>query len=446
MSKIKIKSRPLPSANRDHKARAKQPNKVDQLLRAAIACKKSGNHRESFTKMTLALKLAPENQEVHYQLAALHQDIGEIDLAIQAVKTALKLNPFFTDALRLLAELTPDHFGEKHLTEIKRKIEAPLTTDNERANLAFTLFEIYAATNNHSESFKYLTLGNRSKRRTFHFDFNEQRDFLLKVRDYFTTCYQEFRETLPPAKITPIFIVGMPRSGTTLVEQILASHPKVAAGGELLFLPETVKTLLAAHVTLSGVTTSNLDRNHLKKYAAMYLDRLAPFLPKDKKYLTDKMPQNFFFLGLIKVLFPGAKIVHCRRHPMATAFSCYKTLFTEKGQQFSFDLKELGQFYLFYRETMAHWQDLLAGDIFDIRYENIVADQVGASRKLLDFCGLPWHDRCLDFHKTRRVVTTASALQVIKPIYTSSLAQWENHRENLAPLLALIGDDALPDD
>ena len=207
-------------------------------------------------------------------------------------------------------------------------------------------------------------------------------------------------------------------------------------------MPKIVKTLLAEHVTLSGVITSTLERAHLKKYAAKYLERLTPVLKNDASYITDKMPQNFFFLGLIKVLFPGAKIVHCMRHPMATTFSCYKTLFTEKGQQFSFDLTELGQFYLLYRETMAHWHSIMAGDIFNIHYENLVTDQEGESRKLLDFCGLPWNDRCLEFHKTKRVVTTASALQVIKPIYTSSLTQWENHRENLAPLLDLLTDHA----
>ena len=411
---------------------------VKMLLIAAATRKKADDYIGSLQKLNKAYALSPENQEILFQMAVLYQEIGEIDKAIESVKSALKLNPFFSDGLRLLAEMDVGQFSEEDLVEIKKKIINPQTNNNDRANLAFTLFEIYEARADYDSSYEYLDLGNRSKRQTFHYDFKEQKEYLLKVRDYFTQILAEFPKKNAVTGITPVFIVGMPRSGTTLVEQILASHPDVLACGELSGIPQIVKKLLAEHVTLSSVITSSLEGDDLRKYGLEYFEQITSLQKSGVKYFTDKMPQNFFFLGLIRVLFPAAKIVHCRRNPMATIYSCYKTLFTEKGQQFTFDINELGQFYLFYRETMDHWHSVMPGDIYEINYEELVGDQEGESRKLIDFCDLTWSERCLDFHKTKRAVNTASSLQVIRPIYSSSISQWENYQGNLKQFCELL--------
>jgi hypothetical protein len=153
------------------------------------------------------------------------------------------------------------------------------------------------------------------------------------------------------------------------------------------------------------------------------------------------MPQNFFYLGLIKTIFPTAKIIHCRRNPIATTFSCYKTLFTAGGQEFANNLDDLGNFYLLYQETIKHWQTLIPDSILEVHYERLITDQENETRKILDFCGLEWDQNCLEFHKTARTVSTASVMQVRKPIYKSSVAKWKNYEKNLGPLIDRLGKD-----
>jgi len=246
-------------------------------------------------------------------------------------------------------------------------------------------------------------------------------------------------EGLGDSSAQPIFIIGMPRSGTSLVEQILASHPDVFGAGEL---PDI------SVVSASIIGSDNrsfpfpeylpvLDEKALKQMGATYLQRVNARIPEAKRF-TDKMPANFFFLGLIHLMFPNARVIHCKRNPLDNCVSLFTTLFTAH-QDFSYDLTDLGRFYKHYEELMAHWRKVLPeGSFLDVVYEDTVEDLESQARRILEFCGLPWDDACLAFHETKRAVRTASIQQVRQPIYKTSVERWRRYETHLAPLQQAI--------
>jgi len=240
----------------------------------------------------------------------------------------------------------------------------------------------------------------------------------------------------------PIFIIGMPRSGTTLIEQILASHPQVFGAGELTLFERAIGDVRSG---IGGASRGDVSRHpeivlqmssdEFQKLGARYLaaiERLAP----TASHVTDKMPTNFVFAGLIHLALPHASIIHAVRDPVDTCISCFSKLFTE-GNFHTYDLAELGRYYRHYQGLMAHWHQVLPpGRILDVAYEDIVADLEGEARRIMAHCGLPWDARCLDFHSTERVVRTASAAQVRRPIYASSVGRRRAYQSMLGPLLA----------
>jgi hypothetical protein len=232
-----------------------------------------------------------------------------------------------------------------------------------------------------------------------------------------------------------VFVLGMPRSGSTLIEQILASHPQIHGAGEL----EHPSGTAGAIPFLFPESVLSLDGGALARMGESYVARLPP--RTDGRRLTvNKLPNNFLYIGLIRLILPNARIIHTVRSPLDTCLSCYSTLFTS-GQLFSYNLRELGRYYRGYDELMAHWRSVLAPDaMLDVAYEDVVEDLEGQARRLIDYCGLKWDDRCLSFHKTRRAVHTASAVQVRQPLFRSSIDRWRKFQAGLGPLLDELGD------
>jgi hypothetical protein len=243
----------------------------------------------------------------------------------------------------------------------------------------------------------------------------------------------------------PVFVIGMPRSGTTLIEQILASHPAVHGAGELSEFDRLAKQICDARGEAFRLPEGAraLEPGDLLRLGESYaagLQRLAPGAER----VTDKMPANFLYAGLIHLALPHARIIHVLREPRDTCLSCYSKLFTEE-QNFTYDLGELGRYYRRYTKLMTHWRDVLPdGRMLEIRYEDVIADLEGSARQLIEHCGLDWDPRCIAFHKSQRPVRTASAAQVRRPIYRTSLGRWRAYEPHLAPLLTELGVLAEP--
>ena len=300
----------------------------------------------------------------------------------------------------------------------------------EQIHLHFALGKALADIREYEQSFRHQLQANALQRQQFTYDEIGAHTKIDRIRSAFTPEVMQSLTGVGDPSSLPVFIVGMPRSGTSLIEQILASHPRVFGAGELDLLGQLV---------IAG-TSNGITRDWVQTLGPRYLSgirALAP--PRDR--ITDKMPSNFLFVGLIHIALPNARIIHARRNPVDTCLSCFSKLFAGE-QQFAYDLGELGRYYRAYDRLMAHWRDVLPeGRMLEVDYEEVVADLEVQARRIIGYCGLEWNDACLEFHKTERAVRTASVMQVRQPIYRSSIGRWRPYARMLTPLLDALGID-----
>jgi Sulfotransferase family len=312
-------------------------------------------------------------------------------------------------------------------------VEAEEMPEQQRMQLHFALGKAYDDLDRGDDAFAHMQAGNRLKRQTAGYEEARSLNFFERIKTAFSADFTA-KAHKGYADAAPIFVIGMPRSGTTLVEQIISSHPSVGAAGEISALNDAVRTLGAFPDAIGHASDEALSRA-----AEKYVRKLRTYAP-DAAYVTDKAPSNFYLIGFIHLALPDAKIVHVMRDPVDTCLSCYSKLFT-RGQGYSYDLAELGRYYRAYNDLMRHWRDVLPeGRVLDVRYEDVVADIEGQAQRLLSHCGLAWDDRVLSFHQSARTVSTASASQVRRPIYASSVARWRRYEAHLAPLIDTLGD------
>jgi len=312
-------------------------------------------------------------------------------------------------------------------------------SDKRRLSLHFALGKCYDDTKDYDQAFPHYLAGCRIKRARLGYDPAAAARQFVELQKIFSKDFIDRLRGSGDPSAMPIFVLGMPRSGTTLTEQILASHPDVFGAGEL---PDLLRI---AHRKTHPDTTSfpdnlrYLDSATLNAWGAEYVAAVQARAPQ-AKHITDKMPANFFAVPLIHLMLPNAKIIHVNRNPVDTCVSCFTRLFHRK-QEHTYDLAELGRYYADYARLMNHWRTVLpAGAFYDVQYEDIVADQESEARKLLEYCGLEWNDACLDFHQTQRQIRTASVVQVRQPIYTTSVERWRKYEKFLGPLLEELGD------
>jgi Flp pilus assembly protein TadD len=391
------------------------------------------------------LAINPSHAEAHNRLGNIFKDQGKIDDAKERYRRTIAIRPGHVEAHYNLAETKVFHKGDPDLAAL----EALAGRDNLPANKAFYIHFALAKAledcEDYVRAFEHFRKGNDLKRGQVDYD---EMSFIGRLRRISTIfgnrLFDRFQGEGNLSSV-PVFVLGMPRSGSTLIEQILASHPQIHGAGELNDLDAAVSSVLGAGGRLARYPecVSSLDGATLRRIGQAYLSRL-PLCADGKVRIVDKLPGNFVNIGLIRLILPNARIIHSVRHPMDTCVSCYSKLFTS-GQSFSYDLAELGRYYRSYKELMTHWRSVLpAGAMLDVVYEDVVDDLEGQARRMIDYCGLPWDDRCLSFDKTRRTVKTASAVQVRKPLFRSSLQRWRRYEAGLGPLLNELGD-LLPD-
>ncbi len=366
-------------------------------------------------------------------MADLFADMGHRNEALLAYRKALKhtVSGFGSMYLRM-AMLKKISSTDPLPAEMEQALERAEKVEDKQ-HLCFALGKAYENLEQYDRAFNFIIRGNRLVRATHPFTLEDEQNFHLRLKTIFSRewCVRDHATTID-ADRTPIFIVGMPRSGTTLVEQILAAHSLVHGAGELTELDR----LISLTVNRAGLPypdgIADLGPDELDKLGKAYLTALRRIAP-DSGLVVDKMPHNFLWIGLIRRVLPGATIIHCRRDPMDTCWSIYKNIF-QPPHGYAQDLVELGRYYRLYQDLMDYWRNLLPGRIHEVEYEKMVREPEEETRKLLDHCGLPWEDSCLSFYRHKRKVQTSSLAQVREPIYTSSVGKWRQYARQLQPL------------
>ncbi len=431
----------------------------------------TGRFREAIACYRTAISLKPDNPMAHNNLgASLHelnhpdeaiphyqnalamnrnypdawrnlgnacQATGHIEGAREAFKTAILMAPRVASLYHGLASCSRMAADDPHLGAMQalaaHEEEPP---GSERILLHFALAKALDDVDQPDRAAEHLLKANSLKRRELVYDEADTLGLFERVRETFTTAVvNRATAEAEPRQPRPIFIIGMPRSGTTLVEQILASHHAVTGGGELPALRQAIEEVLGKEKFPEAVLSATTGQ--IRKIGDRYLSKVRGQFAR-AAYVADKMPFNFLYAGLVRLALPHARIIHIRRDPADTCFSCFSLLF--KGElPFAYNLSELGRYYRAYERLMDHWRTVLpAGAMLEVSYEALVADLESEARRLVAYCGLEWDPACLSFDRTKRVVLTASAAQVRRPIYRSSIGRWRRYRFMLAPLLAAM--------
>ncbi|HLF58972.1 MAG TPA: sulfotransferase [Alphaproteobacteria bacterium] len=394
-------------------------------------------HEAAEASARRAVAIAPNDADAHCTLGKVLTTLGRFDDAVASFEAALAAQPDFPAAIYQLVLATKTHSTPEFAARIESALKADWPPD-EKIMLHFALGKISDDLGNYARAFENYRAGNELAGAKAPFDAgawmaNVDRAISALSADFFAS-----RKSFGNESRRPVFIVGMPRSGTTLVEQIIASHPDAAAGDELEAMPDIATNLprrLKSKMPYPACI-AEIDAATARELAAEYLAALDR-VDKHAARVTDKLPLNFLNLGLIALLFPHATVIHCRRDPMDTCLSCYFARF-EHQLNFSFGLESLGAYYRGYRRLMGFWRKVLPVRMLDVDYEDLIADQEGTSRRIIAHCGLEWDDRCLAFHKTERPVMTASAWQVRQPLYKTAVERWRNYESFLAPLRAAL--------
>jgi tetratricopeptide (TPR) repeat protein len=400
-------------------------------------------HEEALSYLQQAMERQPRDAGAQVDLGNALEEIGRLEAARACFEHALAIDPNCMRAYYALFQARRVVAGEPHLARVQALAEdIDALSDDDRILLHFTLGKALADVGEQARSFQHLLQGNALKRQQIDYDDSGARDLFERVARVFTPALMTSRRGWGNPSTVPIFIVGMPRSGSTLVEQILASHPQVVAGGERNDFREAMRGAgLDKPESSFPEAVAEFTPEQFRELAAAYLARLTRAGPRAAR-ITDKALANFCAAGLIHLALPNARIIHTCRDPIDTCLSCF-SLFFSGDQPFTFDLGELGRYCAGYHTLMAHWREVLPpGIMLDIEYEGLVDDFEPQARRIIAHCGLEWDDACLAFHKTERAVRTASVVQVRQPIYRSSVGRWRPDTDTLRPLLDGLGSIA----
>jgi len=420
------------------KALAIKPNFAEAHNNLGNALQDLGKLDEAVDSYHKALAIKPEYAEAHNNLGTALQELWRPDAAVASYHKALAIKPDYAEAHRHLAGVSKFSEYDDDIKAMEYTYALPGLIDEQRMHLAFGLGKAFEDLCQYEKAFGFFLTGNAIKHGTCEFSIESVEKSFENLKKLFTRNLFSKHRGVGSSDETPIFVLGMPRAGTTLVEQILASHPKVHGAGELGYLNQIVTSYFGK--IGDDTFSENFNQASIRdisiagdEYIGMVRERADT-----AAYITNKMPDNFMFIGMIKLMLPNAKIIHCRRDPLDTCLSIFKNLFTANNYYYAYDLSILGQYYLLYRDLMTHWCIVLPDFIYNIQYEDVVAEQEKQSRALLAYCGLEWDNACLEFYRTDRPVTTLSSAQVRRPIYKDSVRSWKRYENQLAPLLEVL--------
>lgn len=405
----------------------------------ATVCVGIGDHNEALRVLRELLADAPQQPDLHLSIGHVLKTLGRQQQAIEFYRAAAAARPSFGDAYWSLANLKTYRFSDDEIGRMLAQEAASVTSLVDRYHLCFALGKALEDREDYGASFAYYERGNSLKKREISYSADSLERSLSLQRAVFTSDFVASRQGVGCDLPDPIFIVGLPRAGSTLLEQILASHSLVEGTTELADIPRLVQRLAGRSQKNSSAprypaVLTELSPDQLRRLGRQYIDDTQIFRT-GKPFFIDKMPNNFRHIGLIHLILPNAKIIDARREAMACCFSNFKQLFAS-GQEFTYSLDDIGRYYRSYVELMQHWDAVLPGKVLRVQHEDVVADLERSVRRILDFCGLEVESSCIEFYRTERAVRTASSEQVRQPIFSAGLDQWRHFKSYLGPLEA----------
>jgi tetratricopeptide (TPR) repeat protein len=410
-----------------------RPDYVKARINLARALSQLGKAEEALVPLEEAIDLEKDNGEAHIQLASTFRQLGQTELAVERLEQFLTNRPAYGEAYYQISMIRP----KRELISVVEKLLSNGCPKVDTIYCHFALGNLFNNSKSFDQAFSHFLMANALQRETFTYHAGDTRQVVDRLIKVYCKDFFQSKRQFGSASRLPVFILGMPRSGTTLIEQILSSHALVHGAGETETFPELNRSIAQQleYARPSPECMSLMDGKMVEECSARYLRRWALHCPTAAR-ITDKFPHNFLEIGLIKTLFPDARIIHCQRNPLDNCTSLFFHCFTTFKA--SFELTELGQYYLQYQRLMSHWQQLFPGEIFTMQYEDLVLDQERVSKQLIEYIGLEWDERCLDFQNNERNVYSPSNMQVRQPMYQSSMNRWKLYEKQLQPLIEVL--------
>jgi len=403
------------------------------------ALRKAGRIDEAIISYDSVIKLDPNHSEAFLLHSLCLKNLGEFEQSKEICKKAIDARSDFGMAHRHLTSLlTYSNAADPHIVEMESIYNSNSLGLEDRFQLAFGLGKSFEDVKKFRKSFFYLKEGNKLYRKTFKYSSADTNKLFSLLKENFTKDFFNSPKELSKQGKKMIFVLGMPRSGTSLVEQILSSHSRIYGAGERPFLYQAINEALFSVEEVNFPKNVSLhNQDSFDNLGRLYLQLIENFVKDEGRIVVDKMPYNFQYVGVIHKALPEAKIILCERDPLDNCFSIFKQKFGT-GSRYAYNLEEVGEYYNLYLELIAHWESVLPKKIYRVKYEELIANQEVVSKKMIEFCDLRWEESCMSFHSTKREVVTASAVQVKQPIYSSSINLWKNYENELKPLIKII--------